>query len=111
LIIKTGVSCIELHPAIRYALDVTDSVYRSMFGKQPVVTSLSDSVHKDDSKHYGAPGDVRARAFDLRTVKAPLTQAETAKLASNLRNQLGPRFQVIVEKDHIHCEYDPKEYV
>jgi hypothetical protein len=112
MIVKTGAAFIELHPSIRHALDVTDSVYRGLFGKaaHAVVTSLGDSVHSPASKHYGLDGDVRARAFDLRTTTAGHTQGEIAKLKTNLQDQLGKRFQVIVEKDHIHVEYDPKEF-
>jgi len=96
---KIGVSFIELHPAIRYACDVI-----SLIEAGPVITSASDSTHKKESLHYGLKGDSRCRAVDLR-IKNLTNPQETAK---ELKRRLGPDFDIVLEADHIHLEYDPK---
>jgi hypothetical protein len=76
-----------------------------------VVTSVSDSFHSDDSCHYSG------NAFDLRYLGTrtgaincvPAEQeAEANSWASRLRRVLGRDWDVVVEVDHIHVEYDPK---
>lgn len=65
-----------------------------------IVTSINDSVHSSGSLHY------KGRAFDLRTRN--LKGITPQGMALMLKGQLGKDFDVVVEKDHIHVEYDPK---
>ena len=51
------------------------------------------------SLHY------QGKAFDLRTWHV------IEEVAKQLRTYLGKDYDVIVEKDHIHVEYDPKQKV
>ena len=64
------------------------------------VTSANDSVHMRGSRHY------TDEALDIRITG--LTKAQVAEWAAAIQTRLGRNFQAIVEKDHIHVEYDPK---
>jgi len=59
------------------------------------VTSIRDGNHSAGSLHYDG------LAFDIRNPD------EVSPI--ELRGTLGPNWDVVFEKDHIHCEYDPKE--
>jgi hypothetical protein len=63
------------------------------------VTSLNDSVHMKGSKHYNDD------AADFRT--RTLTKPDIEKWADVCRDRLGKGYQVIVESDHLHVEFDP----
>ncbi len=87
-------------PEIASALEIASDVYRGW--KQPlVVTSLrdGDGIHMKNSLHF------KGYAADLRT--STLGQSVEC-VAKQLRLRCGPAYEVIVEKDHIHLEYDPK---
>jgi D-alanyl-D-alanine dipeptidase len=62
------------------------------------VTSVFDGKHKTGSKHD------TGQAIDLRTTSLPDEDA----MAEQLRLALGPDYDVILELDHLHVEYDPK---
>ena len=81
------------------ALPVIASVYESG-GYECVITSAFDGVHKQDSLHY------IGRALDFRT--RHLTDPLAFNIATAIRRALGPDFDVVLEEDHIHIEYDPK---
>ena len=68
------------------------------------VTSANDSNHMEGSLHY------RNRAFDIRTwnITGPMT-AMSNGWVKKMKLILGDDYDIICEKDHIHCEYDPKE--
>ncbi len=69
-------------------------------GITPVITSGSESdKHAPNSLHY------KNNAVDLRTYD--LTQAQIAAVASNLSTSLGNNYDVVIENNHIHMEYDP----
>lgn len=82
------------------AISVADQVYASA-GAQLVVTSLRDGVHMPGSLHYSG------NAVDLRI--RDLNQGQLGMILQGLRSRLsGQGFDVILESDHIHIEYDPK---
>lgn len=98
---KPGVNPFGLRPELLVALVAADNIWR-MLGGELVVTSINDGKHSRTSLHYtGAAADLRTRDFsdDIK---------QTA--AWNLRSALGdnPDFDVVVEEDHIHLEYQPK---
>jgi hypothetical protein len=53
--------------------------------------------HKVGSKHY------IGQALDFR-----LLGAQTDTFRQALARRLGPAYQVLLEVDHVHVEYDPK---
>ena len=78
---------------------VSERVYKDL-GKECVITSLMDGKHMDTSKHYvGDAADLRIWFFN---------NAEKRIAVKQLKKELGVDFDVVLEKDHIHVEYDPK---
>ena len=70
-------------------------------GQNIVITSGTNGTHMTGSKHY--TGD----ALDMRTSNFP-TPSAMMTFVDGLRKRLGGDYDVVVEKDHLHCEYDPK---
>lgn len=64
-----------------------------------VVTSTTDGKHMKTSKHY----DIPCNAFDIRFWD--LLEA----ICRIIRAKLGHHYDVVLEPDHIHIEWDPKE--
>lgn len=63
------------------------------------ITSAKDGKHMSNSKHYSG------NAIDIRT----RDMKEINDTAREIKFELGEDYDVIVEKDHIHIEYDPNE--
>ena len=104
--LKEGVTLTRLHPSIAHALDVIDAYWWKKFGTHVVVTSLGDGTHSEGSLHYGVRGDVRCRALDFRI--RHLEGAVRAQVRLDLRGLLGSVYDVVLESDHGHIEFDPK---
>ncbi len=100
MLLKKGVDQRDVHPTIWYALGLVEGIYRINAVKL-VVTSLRDGKHKEGSKHYDG------LAVDLRTKNVAIGLLDA--VYRSVRNVLEPYgFDVVLEKDHIHVEYDPK---
>lgn len=75
------------------------------------ITSGKDGEHMKGSKHHWESDDpLPSDAVDVRT--KDLTKSQTEQLSESLTAELnGPKlrrpFDVVVEVDHIHIEYDP----
>jgi hypothetical protein len=68
-----------------------------------VVTSVKDSKNMATSLHYVG------KAFDCRLPSRYTGSPDTDKgVHADLKEALGPQFDVILESDHIHIEHDPK---
>lgn len=65
------------------------------------ITSAIDGKHSRGSKHYSG------NAFDVRTFE--LSDADREKARSMMADRMGEDFDVVLESDHIHVEFDPKE--
>lgn len=95
---KPGVKLIGLQPEMALAGLV---IYTVMAKYGPVViTSVMDGVHMKGSLHY------EGKALDLRTNHMQADQIAAA--VEDLKKQLGSEFDVILESDHIHAEFQPK---
>ena len=66
-----------------------------------LVTSGNDSRHMPGSKHY------TDEALDFRT--KTLTKTQRQALTDTVRRRLGRHYDVILESDHLHIEWDPEE--
>jgi len=97
--LKDGVELHGLHPAMVLALGVANQVYAAR-GVDLTITSALDGKHGRASLHYVG------QAADIRTRNLPPGVAERA--AKEIKERLGNEFDVIVEKDHIHIEFQPK---
>lgn len=95
--IKPGVRVRGLSNEILLAIVIAQSVYSETEASM-TITSLSDGKHSVNSLHHA--GD----AVDLR-MPMPVTREQ---IVSQLKKALGADYDVILEIDHIHIEYDPK---
>jgi hypothetical protein len=103
MMLKPGVSLFGIKPETVVALMVAQAVYQAM-GYDLVVTSCTDGPHGDKSYHrYGY-------ALDLRTRHMSPGDAQTAR--DRIAEALPGDFDVILEGDHIHLEFDrrPSEW-
>ena len=81
------------------ACTIIDSVF-DRHGKEFTITSAIDGKHSRASKHYsGAAIDARTRH---------LLTSEADKITIDIKASLGADFDVVLETDHLHIEYDPK---
>lgn len=100
--LKKGVRVSGIKPELLLALQEAREVY-ARAGEQLMITSLLDGTHKRTSLHYtGCAADLRLPGWpqpDLRKAKA---------IVSELRAFLGDDYDVILERDHIHLEFDPR---
>lgn len=99
--IKPGVDLRGLAPQMAVAYCIAQDVYREKVGMSCVITSGSDGKHGPNSLHYSG------KALDLRTNSLRPEQVHPVFVA--LKTALGGQFDVVLEEDHIHVEFDPKE--
>ncbi len=95
MLLKLGVSIEKLDPRIRKVLAAVENCFLQA-GEELVVTSTFEGSHMVGSLHYAN------LAFDVRLPKDPL------KMLNKLKLSLGSMYDVVLEPDHIHIEYDPK---
>ena len=100
MMIKEGVRVLGLRPEIVLAAVIAESVYRQ-HGAEAVITSAIDGVHSTGSLHYAGC------AIDLRI--SNINTAAVHVVHQKLLNALGKDYDVVIEKDHLHLEYQPKE--
>jgi hypothetical protein len=65
-----------------------------------VVTSGTDGKHMKGSKHY------TGEALDIR--RSNIASERVSMVCELLRARLGKNYDVVLERTHIHVEYDPK---
>jgi hypothetical protein len=97
--IKAGVRLDKLQPQMVVALVVAHEVYREL-GVPCTVTSGNDGEHMAGSLHY------TGMALDFRT--RDLLPADKKVAVDRLRWRLGGDFDVVLEVDHVHIEFDQK---
>ena len=78
-------------------MPIVREVYQD-FGYRAVVTSGIDGTHMKGSLHY------TGQAFDFRT--QGIAQGDILPLVAHLTEALGNEFDVVLERDHIHIEFD-----
>lgn len=98
--IKQGVRIAGIKPELLFGLMVADSFYKRITGTEMTVTAIVDGVHKSGSRHY------MGLAADIRTRDLPPPVA--AALVAALKLEIDADFDIVLEADHIHLEYDPK---
>ena len=94
--IKRGVRIHGIMPEIVLALVVADQVYTQL-GHDLVVTSVIDGKHMRASIHY------IGGAVDLR-----LPGDDGIAARNRIALRLGGDYDVILESNHIHVEWQPK---
>jgi len=98
--IKKGVRLRGLTPHMAVAVQIVGQVY--MDNKiEPVITSVSDGNHSNGSLHHCG----EAVDFETKSVSSPIVMD---RIFRGIKANLGDEFDVVLESDHLHVEYDPK---
>ena len=100
--IKQGASVFNLKPEMVIAYFIACGVYNNYSGVcyDCIITSGTDSKHSRGSQHP------LGYAIDLRISNLPTEKI--SKITDLIRDSLAGEYQVILETDHIHIEFDPK---
>ena len=107
---KKGVKLVGIQPEMVIFLTVALGVGDEMGLKELWVTSAVEGRHRRGSLHFIGGGlDLRNRASTGRLKRWP--KKFTEKFARKLRACLTSEYDVVVERDHIHGEFQPKTQV
>ncbi len=98
--LKPGVRLNGIKPEMVMACMIINSVFESR-NKNFVITSCTDGKHSIGSKHYSG------YAIDCRT--RHLLTSEADHITIDIKKALGDDFDVVLESNHIHIEFHPKE--
>lgn len=97
--VKEGVNFDGVKGPILRAMELIEKIMEN--SGEYCITSVTDGKHGPNSLHY------KGLAMDLRT--RHLGEIGNVNLiAKQLRGELGRNYDVVVEKTHIHIEYQPK---
>tara|TARA_R110002074_G_scaffold6353_1_gene29275 strand:+ start:824 stop:1141 length:318 start_codon:yes stop_codon:yes gene_type:complete len=98
--IKRGVKINGLKPEMVMGLVVTEGYFNDNGLSDVTVTSAVDGTHGIGSLHYvGYAADVRI--WEIVNDYLP-------QFTEGLSEALGEEFDVVLESDHIHIEFQPK---
>ena len=99
--LKSGVSIRGIKPEMVIGVHVIHGFFEKNSIKDVWITSCVDGTHGKNSLHYvGYAVDIRI--WDI--------QADRRKwFVSELNKEMGKEFDCVLEKDHIHVEFQPKE--
>ena len=97
--IKPGVDIAGIQPEMSLALPIIASAFHQ-FGVECVITSGKEGKHGRNSLHYVG------FALDFRT--RDLTEADQAVMHILVIKRLSSQFDVVLEKDHLHVEFQPE---
>lgn len=95
--IKNGVRLHGVRAEIVLAIGIVDQQYEAI-GEDAVITSVIDGAHMRASIHY------TGGAFDVR-----LPESDPEEIRQRIANALGEDYDVVVEANHIHVEWQPKD--
>jgi len=97
--LKPGVRVMAVRPEFLLAVRAAEAAVEAR-GLAFVITSVTEGRHSKTSLH-----DAGA-AFDFRS--SGMTGDQVDDVAVELRSALGPDFDIVVEHDHFHVEFQPK---
>lgn len=101
--IKSGVDVRGISPEIVLARCILAEVF-ARHSIPVVITSCRDGQHMDKSKHYS--GD----ALDIRLGSRFNSSANIDLVLLNEgREALGEQYDLVLETNHFHVEFDPKD--
>lgn len=95
----TSVNLVGMDGRLWIAALAFDEVLRRDYASELVITSAHDGKHMDGSLHYVG------RAIDVRTWAC---KGHENDVIAKVKAKVGPGYDIVVEADHIHCEWDPK---
>lgn len=99
MFLKENVKVQGFRPEALIAVMVAKSVYQEE-GIPFTITSMLDGKHSSTSLHYAGC------AFDIRTRIIP--EDKQPIIANKIRERLTVDYDVVLEKTHIHIEYQPR---
>ena len=98
ILLKPGVRITGMRPEILLAAVAAMEVYKAA-GHDLTITACVDGKHTTGSLHYaGAAVDLRSRDLHPEDVQ---------KVIARLKACLGDDFDVVLEVDHLHVEFQP----
>jgi hypothetical protein len=97
MLVKAGVDISRLNREIRRALPVAEGIMKGR-DDELVITSTYEGNHGAGSLHYSND------AFDC-TARNELSP----RAANEIGHDLGPDYDVVAERDHIHVEWEQKQ--
>ncbi len=99
MLLKQNVKINGLRPELLLAIVIVNDVYKH-FDEELVITAITDGIHSKTSLHYvGFAFDCRIWYFDKN---------EIPQVVKMIKEALTDEFDVVLEKDHIHIEFQPK---
>ena len=96
MLIKAGVDISRLNREIRRSLPWAEGVY-DQFNKRFVITSTFEGNHGAGSLHY---------SNDAYDTELPVLDGK--RIYQGMKDTFPESFDIVLETDHIHVEYDPK---
>ncbi|MBW2091016.1 MAG: hypothetical protein JRI34_02680 [Deltaproteobacteria bacterium] len=96
MLIKAGVDISRLNRETRRSLPWAEHIY-AQYNERFVITSTYEGNHGAGSLHYSDD------AYDL---ERPAMNGKRIYLA--IKDTFPESFDIVLEDDHIHIEYDPK---
>ena len=97
--LKAGVSLLGMQPQTLLGMTIAEACYAEK-GKSMTVTSVTDhAVSRTPSARHKS-----GLAFDLRI----LNLTDPMAMQKEIAERLGDEFDCVLESDHIHVEWDPK---
>jgi len=97
--IKPGVIVRACQPEILLAVPIVASILQQYNGAECVITGAREGEHMKRSLHFVG------YALDFRTRHIAIGWHE--KIAKDVQRALGEEYDVVLEKTHLHVEYDP----
>ncbi len=95
MLCKLGVDISRLKREMRRVLPIIEKIYKK-HGEEAVITSTYEGNHSVGSLHYSD------NAVDIRKHR---TKPKT--VADEIRKEAGNDYDIVLEKTHIHAEFDP----
>ena len=107
--VKEGVSIRGLQPQLFHAWNVAEELYEQ-YDADCWLTAGVDGRHGHGSLHYvGYAIDLRIRNLSAGTgIDAEVT-TKAGILKVEIQKQLGSEYDVVLESNHFHIEFQPKE--
>ncbi len=102
LSLKPGVRIAGMRSEILFAAVAAMEVYKAA-GHDLTITACVDGKHTTGSLHYAGA------AIDLRTRNLP--PADVPKILAQIKACLGDDFDVLIETDHVHIQFKPKQAI
>jgi len=96
MLVKAGVDISRLKRPVRRILRPVASIVWRIENQELVVTSTYEGNHSESSLHYCD------EAVDIRSWE------KASEVRDEIKDELGPDYDVVIEPGHIHIEYDPK---